>query len=149
MFAAQVALAKRRNLTLVVHTRAGVGRHLRHPDAAASDRTGWSCTVSPVAPTKRAAVSTSDAFLSFSGIVTFKNADDVRAAAALCPLDRLLVETDAPFLAPVPHRGEDNRPALVSVVGCRGGGGEDGVAGGVGRIVAGGHRVVAFALPVW
>jgi TatD DNase family protein len=35
----------------------------------------------------------------------------------LCPLDRLLVETDAPFLAPVPHRGEDNRPALVSVVG--------------------------------
>ena len=57
------------------------------------------------------------AFLSFSGIVTFKNADDVRDAAALCPLDRLLVETDAPFLAPVPHRGEDNRPALVSLVG--------------------------------
>ena len=54
-----------------------------------------------------------DAFLSFSGIVTFKNASDVRAAASLCPLDRLLVETDAPFLAPVPHRGEDNRPRCV------------------------------------
>jgi TatD DNase family protein len=41
-----------------------------------------------------------------------------RAAAALCPLDRMLVETDAPFLAPVPHRGETNRPALVPLVGA-------------------------------
>ena len=49
------------------------------------------------------------AYLSFSGIVSFKNADDVRAAAALAPLDRVLVETDAPFLAPVPHRGKPNR----------------------------------------
>ena len=57
------------------------------------------------------------AHLSFSGIVTFKGADDVRAAAALCPLDRLLVETDAPYLAPVPHRGQPNRPAWVKVVG--------------------------------
>ena len=55
--------------------------------------------------------------MSFSGIVTFKNAEDVRAAAALCPLDRLLIETDAPFLAPVPHRGEPNRPAWVKLVG--------------------------------
>jgi TatD DNase family protein len=57
------------------------------------------------------------AHLSFSGIVTFKGADDVREAAALCPLDRLLVETDAPFLAPVPNRGQPNRPAWVKVVG--------------------------------
>ena len=57
------------------------------------------------------------AFLSFSGIVTFKGADEVRAAAALCPTDRLLVETDAPFLAPVPHRGRENRPAWVVDVG--------------------------------
>ena len=57
------------------------------------------------------------AFLSFSGIVTFKGADDVRAAAALCPLSQLLVETDAPFLAPVPHRGKENRPAWVRAVG--------------------------------
>ena len=52
-------------------------------------------------------------FLSFSGIVTFANAGDVREAAAICPLDRLLVETDAPFLAPVPHRGRPNAPALL------------------------------------
>ena len=57
------------------------------------------------------------AYLSFSGIVSFKNADDVRAAAAITPLDRVLVETDAPYLAPVPHRGKPNRPAWVVEVG--------------------------------
>ena len=56
-------------------------------------------------------------YVSFSGIVTFKNADDVRAAAARCPLDRLLVETDSPFLAPVPHRGRANEPSYVPLVG--------------------------------
>ncbi len=58
------------------------------------------------------------AYLSFSGIVSFKNADDVRAAAASVPLDRVLVETDAPYLAPVPHRGKPNRPAWVVDVGA-------------------------------
>ena len=57
------------------------------------------------------------AYLSFSGIVTFKNAVDVQEAAKLCPLDRLLVETDSPFLAPVPHRGKPNEPAHVAIVG--------------------------------
>jgi TatD DNase family protein len=56
--------------------------------------------------------------VSFSGIITFKNAGDVRDAAALCPLDRLLVETDSPFLAPVPHRGRPNEPAYVPLVGA-------------------------------
>ena len=56
-------------------------------------------------------------YLSFSGIVTFKTADDVRQAAQLCPLDRLLVETDSPYLTPVPHRGQPNRPAWVALVG--------------------------------
>jgi TatD DNase family protein len=58
------------------------------------------------------------AWLSFSGIITFKNATDIRAAAALCPLERILVETDSPFLAPVPHRGKPNSPALVPLVGA-------------------------------
>jgi TatD DNase family protein len=58
------------------------------------------------------------ASLSFSGVVTFKNAADVREAAALCPLDRLLVETDSPFLTPVPHRGTPNEPARVPLVGA-------------------------------
>ena len=58
------------------------------------------------------------AWLSFSGIVTFKTADDLRAAAALAPLDRILVETDSPYLTPVPHRGRPNEPAYVALVGA-------------------------------
>ncbi len=52
-------------------------------------------------------------YISFSGIVTFKKSDDLRAVAKMVPLDRLLIETDAPYLAPVPHRGKPNEPAWV------------------------------------
>lgn len=52
-------------------------------------------------------------YISFSGIVTFKNAAELRAVAQAVPLERLLVETDAPYLAPVPHRGKRNEPAYV------------------------------------
>jgi TatD DNase family protein len=55
--------------------------------------------------------------VSFAGNVSFKNAGDLRAVARLVPLDRLLVETDSPFLAPVPHRGRLNEPAYVVDVG--------------------------------
>ena len=51
--------------------------------------------------------------LSFSGILTFKNATSIREAAAFAPLDRIVVETDAPFLAPIPHRGKRNEPAFI------------------------------------
>ncbi len=53
-------------------------------------------------------------YVSISGIVTFKNADNVREVARQVPMDRLLVETDAPYLAPVPHRGKTNEPAWVA-----------------------------------
>lgn len=53
-------------------------------------------------------------YISISGIVTFKNARDLQATAARLPLDRLLIETDAPFLAPVPHRGKTGEPAFVA-----------------------------------
>ncbi len=52
-------------------------------------------------------------FISFSGIVTFKNAEDLRQVAKRVPVDRILVETDSPYLAPVPHRGKTNEPAFV------------------------------------
>ena len=52
-------------------------------------------------------------YISFSGMVTFKNAKTVQASAAIVPLDRLLVETDCPFLAPVPYRGKRNEPSYV------------------------------------
>jgi TatD DNase family protein len=53
-------------------------------------------------------------YISISGIVTFKNAKDLQASAAIIPEDRLLIETDAPFLAPVPHRGKTGEPAFVA-----------------------------------
>jgi TatD DNase family protein len=53
-------------------------------------------------------------FISISGIVTFRNADDLRSIVRDVPLDRLLVETDAPYLAPVPYRGKRNEPAFVA-----------------------------------
>lgn len=56
-------------------------------------------------------------YISFSGIITFKNAHELREVAKKVPLDRVLIETDAPYLAPVPHRGQCNQPAYVSYVG--------------------------------
>ena len=53
-------------------------------------------------------------YVSFSGILTFRNSEDIRRIAAAVPHDRLLVETDAPYLAPVPHRGKTNEPAYVA-----------------------------------
>jgi TatD DNase family protein len=52
-------------------------------------------------------------YISFSGIVTFRNAEPLREVARYVPLDRMLVETDSPYLAPVPHRGKENQPAYV------------------------------------
>ena len=53
-------------------------------------------------------------YISLSGIVTFKNAHDLQSVAKWLPSDRLLVETDAPFLAPIPHRGKTGEPAFVA-----------------------------------
>lgn len=52
-------------------------------------------------------------YISFSGIITFRNAEQIREAARYVPLDRILVETDSPYLAPVPHRGKQNQPAFT------------------------------------
>jgi TatD DNase family protein len=57
-------------------------------------------------------------YISFSGIVTFKSASDLREVALKVPADRILVETDSPYLAPMPHRGKTNEPAFVSHVGA-------------------------------
>lgn len=55
-------------------------------------------------------------YISFSGVVTFKNANQIQASAQIVPIERLLIETDCPFLAPVPKRGKRNEPAFVSYV---------------------------------
>lgn len=55
-------------------------------------------------------------YISFSGIVTFKNAHELHEVARAVPLDRVLIETDAPYLAPAPHRGKINEPSFVALV---------------------------------
>ena len=115
-FAAQVRLAHDHSLALVIHTREAwddTWAILR--SEGMPERTVFHCFTGG-AEEARACLDLG-AFLSFSGIVTFKRAEDVRAAASLCPLDRLLVETDSPYLAPEPMRGRPNSPALVPVVG--------------------------------
>jgi TatD DNase family protein len=115
-FAAQVDLARQHRIPLVVHTRdAWDDTFAILDEVGVPERTIIHCFTG--GPDEARACLDRGAVLSFSGIVTFKNAGGVREAAALCPLDRLLVETDAPFLAPVPFRGRPNQPAWVAVVG--------------------------------
>jgi TatD DNase family protein len=116
-FAAQIQLAHERDLALVIHTREAWDDTF---DVLAAEgvppRTIFHCFTGGEDEARRCLEV--GAHLSFSGIVTFKTAGDVRAAAALCPLDRLLVETDSPYLTPVPHRGRPNQPAFVPLVGA-------------------------------
>ncbi|MGB9112616.1 MAG: TatD family hydrolase, partial [Acidimicrobiales bacterium] len=117
VFAEQILLAKRFELALVVHTRDAWDDTI---DVLTSEgvpeRTVIHCFTGGPEEAKR--MLDLGAYLSFSGIVTFKNAGRTRAAVTMCPADRLLVETDAPFLAPVPHRGHPNEPAFVAIVGA-------------------------------
>jgi TatD DNase family protein len=116
VFAEQIALAREHDLALVIHTREAWTETFDILGAeGVPERTVFHCFTG--GPDEARQGLDLGIHLSFSGIVTFPSAPEVRAAAALCPLDRLLVETDAPFLAPVPHRGRPNRPALVAVVG--------------------------------
>jgi TatD DNase family protein len=116
-FAAQIALAVTEDLALVIHTRDAWDDTFDILAAeGVPERTVLHCFTGGPLQARRAL--DLGATLSFSGIITFKTAGDIRAAAALCPLERMLVETDSPFLAPVPHRGKPNRPALVPVVGA-------------------------------
>jgi TatD DNase family protein len=115
-FAEQIALANERDLPLVIHTRdAWDDTFAVLADVGVPDRTIFHCFTGGPDEADRAL--DIGALLSFSGIVTFKGAPEVQAAAVHCPLDRMLVETDSPYLAPMPHRGKPNRPAWVPHVG--------------------------------
>ena len=117
VFAAQVELANRHGLPLVVHSRSAWDDTLAVLDnEGVPPRTVMHCFTG--GPDEAEECLRRGAVLSFSGIVTFPKASEVRDAARKCPLDRLMVETDSPYLAPVPHRGKKNRPALVAVVGA-------------------------------
>ncbi len=115
-FAAQIAMAHRYGLALVIHSRDAWDDTFDVLDSeGVPERTLFHCfTGGP--PEARAALERG-ASLSFSGIVSFRNAAEIRDAAAIVPADRYLVETDAPYLAPVPMRGKPNRPSWVRIVG--------------------------------
>ncbi len=116
VFAGQVVLARRLDLALVVHTREAWDDTLGVlAEAGAPERTIIHCFTGGPEQARRCL--DAGAYLSFSGIVTFKSAGEIRDAAVLCPLDRMLVETDSPFLSPVPFRGSANEPSRVTVVG--------------------------------
>ncbi len=115
-FVSQIAMAKERDLALVIHTREAWDHTFEILDREGiPERTVFHCFTG--GPEEAKAAVERGAYVSFSGIVTFKTAEDLRDAAAVTPQDRILVETDSPYLAPVPHRGKPNQPANVAVVG--------------------------------
>ncbi len=120
-FTSQIAIARELNLPIIIHCRdaaiamreivsglwltQGAVRGVMHCWAGTPAETQWFLDLG--------------FYISFSGVVTFKNAKQIHAAAQMVPADRLLIETDCPFLAPVPHRGQRNEPAYVSHVATR------------------------------
>ena len=117
VFADQIALAHRHGLALVIHTREAWDDTFDILGSeGAPERTVFHCFTG--GPDEARRCLDLGASLSFSGIVTFPSAAELREAVAVVPDDRLLVETDSPYLAPVPHRGGPNQPALVGIVGA-------------------------------
>ena len=111
-FRAHIAIAKRTGTALVIHDRDAHDEVLRVLlDEGPPDRVVFHCFSGDVAMARTCA--DHGFYLSFAGPVTFKPNDELRAAAALTPVELLLVETDAPFLTPVPFRGRPNAPYLV------------------------------------
>ena len=111
-FRAHIAIAKGLDMTLVIHDRDAHDDVLRILDEeGAPERTVMHC-FSGDAAFARACLDRG-CWLSYAGTVTFKNAEPLREALAITPLDRLLVETDAPYLTPMPHRGQPNAPYLI------------------------------------
>lgn len=116
VFARQIALAHQTGLSLVIHTRDAWDDTFDILDREGMpERTIFHCFTG--GPDEAVAATDRGAYLSFSGIVTFGSAQDVQAAAADAPIERILVETDSPYLAPIPFRGKPNQPANVALVG--------------------------------
>lgn len=115
-FALQIALAKQYKKPLIVHTRAAQSDtiHMLRTEKADEIAGVMHCFTEDWEMAKKAL--DLGFYISISGIVTFKNALQIQEVAKKTPLDRLLVETDSPYLAPVPHRGKPNQPAYVRYV---------------------------------
>jgi TatD DNase family protein len=112
-FAGQLMLAKRLDCPVVVHSRGAFRECVEVVDASGIDwgRVVFHCFTE--GPAEMAELIRRGGWGSFTGIITYKNAEAVRAAAKAQGLARLMVETDAPYLTPEPHRGKPNEPAFV------------------------------------
>jgi TatD DNase family protein len=114
VFAAQIDLARELDLPIIIHTREATDDTFALLHNAPGIRGVFHCFTGDVAMARRALAI--DFYVSFAGILTFPKAGDLREAAKIVPADRLLIETDSPYLAPVPHRGKRNEPAFVAEV---------------------------------
>ena len=112
-FRTHIRAARAAAKPLVIHTRSSAADTLRVLNEEGGEQAGgvFHCFTED----RDVALAAVDMgyYISFSGILTFKNAQDLRDVAALVPMDRLLIETDSPYLAPVPYRGKTNSPAYV------------------------------------
>lgn len=119
-FRTHIRAAREAGKPMVIHTRAASDDTLailreEGEDGSAGSAGGVFHCFTETAQVARAALDLGY-YISFSGILTFKNATDLRDVAAMVPLDRLLIETDSPYLAPVPYRGKTNNPSYVPYV---------------------------------
>ncbi|MGB8315078.1 MAG: TatD family hydrolase [Aestuariivirga sp.] len=113
-FRLHIAAARETGLPLVIHAReadSDVASILEKEMGKGAFKPLLHCFTSSMELAQRGLAL--GAYVSFSGILTYKSAENLRAVAAEVPMDRLLVETDSPYLAPVPHRGKSNEPAFV------------------------------------
>ncbi len=116
-FRTHIRAARHLNKPLVIHTRSASADTLavlkeEGADGSASSARGVFHCFTEEADVARQALDMGF-YISFSGILTFKNASSLRDVAAMVPMDRLLIETDSPYLAPVPYRGKTNNPSYV------------------------------------
>jgi TatD DNase family protein len=119
-FRTHIRAARQLHKPLVIHTRSASADTLgilreEGEDGSPGSAGGVFHCFTETAEVARAALDLGF-YISFSGIITFRNAEDLRAVARFVPLDRMLIETDSPYLAPVPHRGKTNNPSYVPFV---------------------------------
>ena len=119
-FRNHIRAAQQVQLPLVIHTRSSSADTIailkeEGEDASESSAGGVFHCFTETAEVARAALDLGF-YISFSGILTFKNAQDLRDVAQFVPMDRILIETDSPYLAPAPHRGKTNNPSYVPFV---------------------------------
>jgi TatD DNase family protein len=119
-FRIHIQAAQQTQLPLIIHTRSASDDTIailkeQGEDGSSGSAGGVFHCFTETAEVARAGLDLGF-YISFSGILTFKNAQDLRDVAAFVPLDRILIETDSPYLAPAPHRGKTNNPSYVPFV---------------------------------